>query len=207
MNRIKARFWFSVTQPSVPSARRQTPSEISWSRSRWPVSDPTMFRSSCSLWSPASLKQHQQTRYTRVIIWEPFLFEDVCRWDEKKVRHQTLFEVCYLCESDGWNKEIQPGFDFHHWSLFGFFIVVEVISHINKNKQTCKTAGNGISTCRAAAHWSQGWRFNLQGTLKRSVPAREEITLHTTGWQQLCICHLKGKREDREDWIFKRCYE
>lgn len=71
---------------------------------------------------------------------------------KRKSRHQTLFEVCYLCESDGWNKEIQPGFDFHHWSLFGFFIVVEVISHINKNKQTCKTAGNGISTCRAAAH-------------------------------------------------------
>ena len=74
MNCIEARLWFSVMQPSVPSTRRQTSSEISWSRSRWPVSDPMMFRSSCSLWSPASLKQHQQTRYTKIIIWEPFLF-------------------------------------------------------------------------------------------------------------------------------------
>lgn len=112
MNCIEARLWFSVMQPSVPSTRRQTSSEISWSRSRWPVSDPMMFRSSCSLWSPASLKQHQQTRYTKIIIWEPFLFEDVCWGDEKKVKHQTLFEVCYLRENDEWNTEIQPGFDF-----------------------------------------------------------------------------------------------
>lgn len=132
MNRIKARFWFSVTQPSVPSARRQTSSEISWSRSRWPVSDPTMFRSSCSLWSPASLKQHQQTRYTRVIIWNHFYLK-MCVGGVKRKSNIRLYLKCaiYVRMTDGTKKSSQD-LIFDHWSLFGFFIVVEVISHIDK---------------------------------------------------------------------------
>lgn len=40
------------------------------------------------------------------------LFEDVWWWDERKIKWQTLFEVSFLGESDEWNEEIRPGFDF-----------------------------------------------------------------------------------------------